>query len=96
MKTMISGPKGQTERGAQALFLLLGFTPLVSNNLDEGRFMWLTRSIIKVIQGRSSRQDAGGSIQSRDHGGVLLTGLLSMGHRQPKTTCLGVAPPTGS
>lgn len=36
----ISDPKGQTVRGAQALFLFLGFTPLVNNNLDEGKVMW--------------------------------------------------------
>lgn len=57
------------------------------------------QSIIKGSQGKSSRHELRDKNRSKDWGGIPLTGLFSLARSaafltQPRTTYLGVSPPT--
>jgi hypothetical protein len=56
-------------------------------------------SIVEKTLGQELKEEPGGKVGSRDHGGMLLTGLLPMvcsacSLIQPKTAYSEVAPPT--
>ena len=49
-------------------------------------------ALLREVRAGIPRQEPGGRKQCRDHGGVLLTGLLSLIFIHPGTTCPGVTP----